>query len=126
MPLPKSKAVLFADDPRGRIHPYKANTYSQGEQMTRHWEPGGWVVEPVARTCRTCGATIPERIGIGRPRLSCHAHGPARGATQPLVAGICEDCAEPYRTRLGSPVCSPCRAIRHNAQLSHDRLLVRL
>ena len=46
-----------------------------------------------------------------------------RDGAHELVAGVCADCAKPYRTRIGSAVCSPCRAMAKNATISRQNLL---
>jgi hypothetical protein len=107
--------------------------------MTRHWEPGaGWVREPVARLCRTCGAALPPMVGTGRPRLYCEAHAPSRHlyvATwqrdhadhvrdyqrrhfgyRPLLEFTCGICGQPARSYLSTTTCSPCRSLRHSEE----------
>lgn len=117
-------------------------------ETQHHWENGvGWISDRPPRTCRTCGTSIPEN-GRGGPFRYCPDHAPAdraaeakwyqahrdrirdynrrRDGAHELKAGICADCGNSYRTRIGSPVCSLCRAIAKNAAISRQNQLARL
>ena len=65
----------------------------------RTWTPSGWVVEPVERTCRTCGAVLPPQA-VGRPRLYCEAHAPARRAYGSAWAASRAEYVREYQRRL--------------------------
>jgi hypothetical protein len=111
------------------------------DHHTRHWQsspapgvPGRWIVEPVARTCRTCGVTIERPPGKGGTPKYCAAHRPrnaasmstwyrahadairdyqrARNGARPLVAFVCAGCGTAARSYTAATLCHRCRPAR--------------
>ena len=104
--------------------------------MTRRWVDGAWQVDKPARTCRTCGTSIPDRTTRGSPFAYCPDHAPALRATmavwqranvehlreyrrnrdgaRPLHTITCADCGATVRVLGETTRCARCRQLaRH-------------